>query len=235
MADVAYPIVGRASKITRQYAGFWRRALALVIDYVIVSVVVATLFVALGLAWPDIGRMVTLEAPLGFGTVERTIESRTTETPESDGSKIKTTHEIVEQVVFDRWVYRYRSEETVRVSDIGSYVLTVRGKTSQQIDPATGQDVSMAGVDDITLFMLMLYWIFADASRYQGSLGKRMLGLRVVGERGARLTLAKAAGRNLLKILSAVLLFIGFMMAGWTRRKQALHDKITDSFVVADP
>ena len=41
--------------------------------------------------------------------------------------------------------------------------------------------------------------------------------------------------RNLLKLLSAAILMIGFLMAGWTRRKQALHDKLTGCYVVIVP
>lgn len=235
MADVAYPVVvGRASKTKVQYAGFWRRAFALAIDYVIVSVAVSTLFIALALAWPDLGRMIALEAPFGFGTVERTIESRSSETPEDNGERLTTTNEIFERVVLDRWVYRYRIERVTRKTETAGYVFTLRTSAEQQIDPVSGQDMSMVGVDDITLFVLMIYWILADASRYQGSLGKRMLSLKVAGERGRRLRLAEAAGRNLLKILSAATLLIGFMMAGWTRRKQSLHDKIAGSYVLAE-
>jgi hypothetical protein len=177
--------------------------------------------------------MVTLDTPFGIGTVERTIENKSTETTDADGAKVTDTEKIIERSVLDRWIYRFRVEETSSATEGESYVTTVRKSHWQQIDPVTGQDINTVGVDDITLAVLFLYWILADASRYQGSLGKYVLGLRVTGARGARLTLAAAAGRNLLKILSAVLLLVGFMMAGWTRRKQALHDKLTDSYVVA--
>jgi uncharacterized RDD family membrane protein YckC len=59
-----------------------------------------------------------------------------------------------------------------------------------------------------------------------------IFGMQVVDRDGQRLSLPTAIGRNLLKSLSAAILFIGFMMAGWTRRKQALHDKIMNCFVV---
>jgi hypothetical protein len=188
----------------------------------------------LALVAPDLGRMIELNTPFGIGTVERTLEDKSTETTEKDGTKVTTTDKIIERSVLDRWMYRYRIDETARETQGTSFVTTVRNSTWQQIDPVTGQDIDSVGVDDITLVVLMLYWILGDASRFQGTLGKRALGLRVVGEQGERLNLATAAGRNLLKILSAVLLLVGFMMAGWTRRKQALHDMITGSFVVAE-
>jgi uncharacterized RDD family membrane protein YckC len=233
MTDLSGTLSAAAPARATQDAGFWKRALALVIDACIVATAVSLSFLLLAMLMPSLGNMITLNTPFGVGTVERTLETNSTETGK-DGAKLTDTKTIVEQSVLDRWTYRYRVEETTSASEGGSYVTTVRTSTRQQIDPVTGQDIDTVGVDDIALVVLMLYWILADASRYQGSLGKRVLGLKVAGNRGERLTLAAAAGRNLLKILSAILLLIGFMMAGWTRRKQALHDKLTDSYVVAE-
>ena len=42
----------------------------------------------------------------------------------------------------------------------------------------------------------------------------------------------QALGRSLAKILSALTLFIGYIMAAFTKRKQALHDKIASTLVV---
>jgi uncharacterized RDD family membrane protein YckC len=234
MAHVDGSAAGTAAGLAPRYAGFWKRALALLIDACIVGTIVSMIFLLLASFAPDLGKMIELNTPFGIGTVERTIADKSTETTEKDGTKITTTDKIIERSVLDRWVYRYRIEETARETQGTSFVTTVRNSAWQQIDPVTGQEIDSVGVDDITLVVLMLYWILGDASRYQGTLGKRVLGLRVVGEQGERLNLATAAGRNLLKILSAVPLLVGFMMAGWTKRKQALHDKITGSFVVAE-
>ena len=85
---------------------------------------------------------------------------------------------------------------------------------------------------NLILLVLVIYWVAMESSRYQASFGKLALGMQVVDRDGKRLSVPIATGRNLLKILSALILFIGFMMAGWTRRKQALHDKIVNCFVV---
>jgi hypothetical protein len=50
---------------------------------------------------------------------------------------------------------------------------------------------------------------------------------------GNRLTFAKASGRFFAKMLSALIYGIGFIMAVFTKKKQALHDKIADTFVVS--
>jgi uncharacterized RDD family membrane protein YckC len=65
------------------------------------------------------------------------------------------------------------------------------------------------------------------------TLGKMALGLRVVADDGNRPTLGKIILRETLgKLASAFTLLIGYMMAGFTQRKQALHDMIAGTVVV---
>jgi uncharacterized RDD family membrane protein YckC len=213
-------------------AGFWKRALALLIDACVVGTVVSVLFLLLALAVPDVGKMITLNTPFGIGTVEKVIEDKSTATPAGDGATLTTTDKTIEKTVLGRWVYRYRIEGSGRETEGAYYTTKFRTYTRQQLDPVTGEEIETADVDAIAFVVLMLYWILADAGLHQGSLGKRLLGLKVADAKGQRLTLAAAAGRNLLKILSAVPALLGFMMAGWTKRKQALHDKITGSYVI---
>lgn len=224
----------KAAGSTPRDAGFWKRALALVIDLLVVVTTVSVLFLLLAAAIPSVGKMVTLSMPFGIGTVERTIESKSTESKDASGNKVTETEKVVERAVLDRWIYRYEVEEKVTEYESEHFVTTARLSYIWQIDPATGEPIETTDIDKIILAVLMLYWILCDAGRDQGSLGKRVLGLKVTDARGGRLTLAAAAGRNLLKILSAIPALIGFMMAGWTKRKQALHDKITGSYVVAE-
>jgi uncharacterized RDD family membrane protein YckC len=234
MANIEVQVPIAVSSSAPRDAGFWKRALALLIDVCVVTTVVTTAFLLLALAFPDIGKMFTLNTPFGLGTVERTIEDKSTETTDASGTKVTKIDKTIERSILDRWVYRYRIEGQSHEYPSDNFVSSVRTSLSWQIDPATGEPIDTADVDTIAFVLLMLYWILADASRYQGSLGKRLLGLKVVGGQGERLNLATAAGRNLLKILSAIPVLIGFMMAGWTKRKQALHDKITGSYVVAE-
>jgi uncharacterized RDD family membrane protein YckC len=57
-------------------------------------------------------------------------------------------------------------------------------------------------------------------------------GMKVTDENGNRITFARATGRYFGEYLSALTLFIGYMMAGWTERKQALHDLLAGTLVV---
>ena len=62
--------------------------------------------------------------------------------------------------------------------------------------------------------------------------GKMAVGLRVVTEQGQRLSFANATGRYFAKFISAILLFIGFIMVAFTDRKRGLHDMIASTLVV---
>ncbi len=77
-----------------------------------------------------------------------------------------------------------------------------------------------------------LYFALFQSSGLQATPGKMALGIMVTDERGGRVGFARATGRYFAKIISGMILYIGFMMAGWTSRKQALHDLIAGTCVV---
>jgi uncharacterized RDD family membrane protein YckC len=77
-----------------------------------------------------------------------------------------------------------------------------------------------------------LYCAFTESSPWRATVGKRMLGLQVVTLDGQQLSFGQATVRHFMKFLSLFGLMIGFMMAGWTQRRQALHDMPVDCTVV---
>lgn len=85
-------------------------------------------------------------------------------------------------------------------------------------------------VSNIT--MAWLYGALMESSRLQGTLGKLVLGIRVCDEHGRRVSFGRATGRHFGKFLSSVMLGIGFIMAAFTQRKQALHDIMAGCLVV---
>jgi len=78
-----------------------------------------------------------------------------------------------------------------------------------------------------------LYFILMEASSTQSTLGKLAMGIFVCDANGNRLTIGRAALRYFSKILSALILGIGFLMAAFTENKQALHDKIAKCYVMS--
>jgi uncharacterized RDD family membrane protein YckC len=78
----------------------------------------------------------------------------------------------------------------------------------------------------------VFYWTLFECSRFQATPGKMALGIIVTDVRSNRITLARSLGRNLGKIISSMILHIGFLMAGLTEKKQGLHDMLADCLVV---
>jgi uncharacterized RDD family membrane protein YckC len=80
-----------------------------------------------------------------------------------------------------------------------------------------------------------LYCAFSESSDHRATLGKRIVGLQVVTASGDRLTFGQATVRHFMKFLSLFTAAVGFMMAGWTKRRQALHDMPSDCVVIRVP
>ena len=77
-----------------------------------------------------------------------------------------------------------------------------------------------------------LYFAMMESSPSQATLGKRVMGLIATDGKGQRLSFGQASGRYFAGAISYITLYIGYALAGWTSRKQALHDLIADTCVV---
>jgi uncharacterized RDD family membrane protein YckC len=80
-----------------------------------------------------------------------------------------------------------------------------------------------------------LYCAFMESSAWRATIGKRIVGLQVVNSAGGRISFAQATIRHLMKFLSLFTAGFGFLMAGWTNRRQALHDIPCDCLVMRVP
>jgi uncharacterized RDD family membrane protein YckC len=78
----------------------------------------------------------------------------------------------------------------------------------------------------------LLYVPLMHSSKYQATLGKKWLGMKVVDTNGQRISIARAYGRYFATFLSSLTLCIGYVMVFFTERRQALHDKIAGTYVV---
>ena len=65
-----------------------------------------------------------------------------------------------------------------------------------------------------------------------GTPGKLILGMRIVNEEGNYIGIPMAILRYIGKLLSGVILGMGYLMIAFTDKKQGLHDKIAKTFVV---
>lgn len=77
-----------------------------------------------------------------------------------------------------------------------------------------------------------LYEATMESSSKQATVGKMALGLKVTDEYGNRISFARASARYFSKILSRMILMLGYIMVGFTQRKQGLHDMIAGTLVI---
>ena len=95
---------------------------------------------------------------------------------------------------------------------------------------------SMGIADDsssvLSIAISWMYFAVFESSDWMASPGKKALGLIVTNEQGMRISVGRATRRYFAKILSALLLGIGFFMIAFTARKQGLHDKIFHTLVL---
>jgi uncharacterized RDD family membrane protein YckC len=86
------------------------------------------------------------------------------------------------------------------------------------------------------LVVLVLHWLYfagMESSARQATFGKSMMSLQVADTNGVRLSFGHATGRFVAKLVSGLIPFmIGFIMAAFTARKQALHDLIAGTLVL---
>ena len=83
----------------------------------------------------------------------------------------------------------------------------------------------------ISILLHLLYQVFF-LGKYGATLGKMTCGIKVIRSDGSPITYGRAAGRFFAYILSALILYIGYIMAGFDDEKRALHDRICDTRVI---
>jgi uncharacterized RDD family membrane protein YckC len=89
-----------------------------------------------------------------------------------------------------------------------------------------------AARNSVSTIVGWLYFALMESSARQATFGKSRMNLAVTDEQGQRISFLRATGRHFAKILSAIILLIGFIMVAFDSRKQGLHDKIASTLVV---
>jgi uncharacterized RDD family membrane protein YckC len=84
-----------------------------------------------------------------------------------------------------------------------------------------------------SLVVTWLYHALMESSEWQATVGKKALGLVVTDIAGQRVSFGRATGRHFGKIITNMIpAFIGYIMAGFTEKKQALHDMMAGCLVL---
>ena len=87
-------------------------------------------------------------------------------------------------------------------------------------------------VQGMGLAFAWLYFALMESSVYQGTIGKMFLGIKVTDLNGNRIGFGRATGRHFGRLLSVLLIFIGYIMVAFTQKKQGLHDIMAGCLVV---
>lgn len=88
------------------------------------------------------------------------------------------------------------------------------------------------GLSGVMFLAQIAYFSLMESSSRQATLGKMVLGIVVTDYAGGRISLGRAIGRKLAKIVSSIILCIGYLMIAFTEKKQGLHDMIASTLVV---
>lgn len=97
--------------------------------------------------------------------------------------------------------------------------------------------LSSMGIGDsssniLSIAISWMYFVVFESSEWMASPGKKVLGLIVTDEQGKKISIGRATRRYFAKIVSGLILGIGFIMVAFTARKQGLHDKIFHTLVL---
>ena len=87
----------------------------------------------------------------------------------------------------------------------------------------------------LVLIQVAIFWIYEalmTSSTKQATLGKMIFGLKITDTQGQRISFARASGRHFGKYVSGLILMIGYIIAAFSPRKQALHDMMADTLVL---
>lgn len=128
------------------------------------------------------------------------------------------------------------------VSNILSFALFQTTSFSQpRIDPSSEEDpfgLLLSMYTEMLPSMLLgvvinwIYFAYMESSANQATLGKMALNLKVTDLNGERISFGRATGRHFAKLISSFTLLIGYIMAAFTERKQALHDIVAGTLVL---
>jgi len=117
----------------------------------------------------------------------------------------------------------------------GIVVLLVTGVIASIVGTVTGGPAAQFTVQVVAVIATLLYFALFESSPKQATPGKMLVGIRVTAlDATSKVSFLRALGRTLAKYLSTLIILIGYLMAAFTSRKQALHDMLAGTLVVRD-
>jgi uncharacterized RDD family membrane protein YckC len=84
----------------------------------------------------------------------------------------------------------------------------------------------------LSLLLTVIYFAGMHASKWQATIGKKVLGLKVTDLKGNRISFWRGLGRYLAMAFLSSIFMIGYIITAFTEKKQSLHDLIAGTFVI---
>jgi len=102
---------------------------------------------------------------------------------------------------------------------------------------AVSGDETVIGLMSLIAILLgaviaIIYYAYFESSDKQATPGKMTMGLKVINKEGGKISFMNAVGRYFAKVLSGVIIYIGYIMIAFDEKKQGLHDKLASTYVV---
>ncbi|MCY7675204.1 RDD family protein [Bacillus safensis] len=129
-------------------------------------------------------------------------------------------------------VFFISSPEAAMMMDDDSYYYSSTVITDEQWEAIMGLIFFYIGAILMGTVVTWLYYAIMESSKLQGTLGKMALGIKVTKVTGEKVTFGRATGRFFAKGFLSPILYIGYIIAFFTEKKQALHDLIASTIVV---
>ncbi len=116
---------------------------------------------------------------------------------------------------------------------LGAIIAIAMGVSTQGNDLPLSAALTSIGIALCVHFALFIgYYVWPEASSWQATIGKRILGLKVMDLEGKRISFIRSLWRNLAMFFSTIILCIGYLMSFWTEKKQCLHDILADCVII---
>lgn len=123
--------------------------------------------------------------------------------------------------------------DVIVVLVLGFAIVFILGFTTSLIFPDPSLDNLFKIILEFVGYLFGAWYFIYYQARSGQTLGKKFLGIKVIKIDGTKPTIIDFVIRELFgKALSALVLYIGFLMIIWDKNRQGLHDKLAKTYVV---
>lgn len=141
---------------------------------------------------------------------------------------------IIDNIIisFVAWIFLL---PILAIFGFSMYSIMEAGYTMDDTEVILGPIIgAYVGMISTSVLLKWLYYSIMESSRFQGTVGKLILKIKVTDYDNRQISFGRATGRYFSKFISGIIFMIGYIIAGFTERKQALHDMIAGCLVIKE-